>query len=31
MWAFSGDEIEAMKKRGPELFEAGEALQERGH
>ena len=31
MWAFSGDEIEAMEKRGPELFEAGEALQERGH
>ena len=31
MWAFSGDEIEAMKKRGAELFEAGEALQERGH
>lgn len=31
MWAFSGDEIDAMKKRGLELFEAGEALQERGH
>ncbi len=31
MWAFSGDEIEAMKKRGAELYEAGEALQERGH
>jgi hypothetical protein len=31
MWAFSDDEIDAMKKRGLELFEAGEALQERGH
>jgi hypothetical protein len=31
MWAFSGDEINAMKKRGTELYEAGEALQERGH
>ena len=31
MWAFSGGELDAMKKRGPELFEAGEALQERGH
>jgi len=31
MWAFSGDEIKAMKKRGAELYEAGEALQERGH
>ena len=30
-WAFSDDEIDAMKKRGLELFEAGEALQERGH
>jgi hypothetical protein len=31
LWAFSGDEIEAMKQRGAELYEAGEALQERGH
>jgi hypothetical protein len=31
MWAFSGDEIQAMKKRGAELYEAGEALQERGY
>ena len=31
MWAFSGDELEAMEKRGPELYKAGQALQDRGY
>jgi hypothetical protein len=31
MWAFSGDELDAMEKRGPELYKAGQALQERGY
>jgi hypothetical protein len=31
MWAFSGGELEAMEKRGPELYKAGQALQERGY
>ena len=31
MWAFSGDELKAMEKRGPELYQAGQALQDRGH
>lgn len=31
MWAFSGDELKAMQKRGPELHKAGQALEERGH
>jgi hypothetical protein len=31
MWAFSGDELEAMEKRGPELYQAAQALQDRGY
>jgi hypothetical protein len=31
MWAFSGDELAAMEKRGPELYKAGQALQDRGY
>ncbi len=31
MWAFSGDELEAMEKRGSELYKAGQALQDRGY
>jgi hypothetical protein len=31
MWAFSGNELEAMEKRGPELYKAGQALQDRGY
>jgi hypothetical protein len=31
MWAFSGDELEAMKRRGPDLYKAGQALQDRGY
>jgi hypothetical protein len=31
MWAFSADELKAMEKRGAELYEAGRALEERGH
>jgi hypothetical protein len=31
MWAFSGDELQAMEKRGPELYQAGQALQDRGY
>lgn len=31
MWAFSGDELEAMEKRGAELYEGAQALEERGH
>jgi hypothetical protein len=31
MWAFSGDELDAMEKRGPELYKAGQALEERGY
>jgi hypothetical protein len=31
MWAFSGDELEAMEKRGPELYKAGQTLQDRGY
>jgi hypothetical protein len=31
MWAFSADELKAMEKRGPELYDAGQALEERGH
>ena len=31
MWAFSGEELGAMKKRGPELYQAGQALQDRGY
>jgi hypothetical protein len=31
MWAFSGNELEAMEKRGPELYTAGQALQDRGY
>jgi hypothetical protein len=31
LWAFSGDELDAMEKRGPELYKAGQALQERGY
>ena len=31
MWAFSGDELKAMEKRGPELYQAGQALQDRGN
>jgi hypothetical protein len=30
MWAFSGDELKAMEKRGPELYKASQALQDRG-
>jgi hypothetical protein len=31
MWAFSGSELQAMEKRGPELYKAGQALQDRGY
>jgi hypothetical protein len=31
MWAFSGDELAAMEQRGPELYNAGQALQDRGY
>jgi hypothetical protein len=31
MWAFSGDELAAMEKRGPELYQAAQALQDRGY
>jgi hypothetical protein len=31
MWAFSRGELDAMEKRGPELYRAGQALQERGY
>ena len=31
MWAFSGDELTAMEKRGAELYKAGQALQDRGY
>jgi hypothetical protein len=31
MWAFSGDELETMKRRGPELYKAAQALQDRGY
>jgi hypothetical protein len=31
LWAFSGDELDAMERRGPELYKAGQALQERGY
>lgn len=31
MWAFSGEELGAMEKRGPELHQAGQALQDRGY
>ncbi len=31
IWAFSPDELQAMEKRGAELYEAGQALEERGH
>jgi hypothetical protein len=31
MWAFSPDELKAMEKRGSELYDAGQALEERGH
>jgi hypothetical protein len=30
MWAFSGDELEAMEKRGPQLYKSSQALQDRG-
>ena len=30
-WAFSGSELQAMEKRGSELYNAGQALEERGH
>jgi hypothetical protein len=31
MWAFSDGELAAMEKRGPELYKAGQALQDRGY
>ena len=31
MWAFSGEELGAMEKRGLELYQAGQALQDRGY
>ena len=31
MWAFSADELKAMEKRGGELYQAGQALEARGH
>ena len=31
MWAFSPDELKAMETRGPELYRAAQALEERGH
>jgi hypothetical protein len=31
MWAFSPGELKAMEKRAAELYDAGQALQERGH
>jgi hypothetical protein len=31
MWAFTGNELTAMEKRGAELYKAGQALQDRGH
>lgn len=31
MWAFSKNELNAMEKRGTELYSAAQALEERGH
>jgi hypothetical protein len=31
MWAFSPNELKAMEQRGVELYDAGQALEERGH
>ena len=31
MWAFSSAELAAMEQRGPELYQAGQALQDRGY
>jgi hypothetical protein len=31
MWAFSSAELAAMERRGPELYKAGQALQDRGY
>ena len=31
LWAFSGDELKVMEKRGPELHQSSQALQERGY
>ncbi|HEX2217281.1 MAG TPA: hypothetical protein VHG35_00645, partial [Gemmatimonadales bacterium] len=31
LWAFSGDELKAMEKRGAELYQASQSLQDRGY